>query len=481
MRVPRFGSALASRWRGEGGYRALLIIAAPLVLSTGSWSLQHFVDRMFLTWYSPEAVAASMPAGILNFTLVALFQGTAAYVNTFVAQYYGAGRPERIGPAMWQGIYVALAGGIVIVALLPLSEAFIRSFGHDPKVQEYELTYFRILSLGAVAPTLTHAVGSFLTGRGRTWPIMWATLLATGVNLVLDYAMIFGRWGFPEMGVAGAAIATVIAGLTGLLFQAVLVFNPAADRVYHTLRGWRPDLALLRRLLRYGLPSGVQFFIDMFGFSLFILLMGRLGTTSLAATNIAFNINTLAFMPMIGVGIAVSVLVGQALGKDRPDLAERSVYSAAHLTFLYMALLAALYVLVPGLFVAPFAARADAGNFSEIRHIAVMALRFVAVYSLFDSLNLVFSSALKGAGDTRYIMFVIAGASAFVLVLPAYVALVMLDANVFVGWAIASAYVVVMGLAFLARFLTGKWKAMRVIEPAVVEPVVAAERQAGGG
>jgi MATE family multidrug resistance protein len=198
--------------------------------------------------------------------------------------------------------------------------------------------------------------------------------------------------------------------------------------------------------------------------------MGRLGTIPLAATNIAFNIGMLAFMPMIGVGIAVSVLVGQAIGKERPDLAARGVYSAVHMTFVYMTAVAALYVLVPGLFLYPFAAQAEPESFAPIREIAVVALRFVAVFSLFDTLNIVFASALKGAGDTRYVMVVIIFASTLVLVIPTYVALVLLQGDVFVGWGIASAYIIAMGMAFLLRFLGGKWRSMRVIEMAAPRP-----------
>ena len=94
---------MGDRWRREGGYREVLKIASPLILSMGSWSIMHFVDRMFLTWYNREALAAALPAGVLNFAIGALFLGTAGYVNTFVAQYEGAERPERVGSAVWQG------------------------------------------------------------------------------------------------------------------------------------------------------------------------------------------------------------------------------------------------------------------------------------------------------------------------------------------------------------------------------------------
>ncbi len=457
---------LINRWRRESGYRQVLLVAIPLVLSTGSWSIQHFVDRMFLTWYSTEAVAASMPAGMLNFAIMSFFLGTAGYVNTFIAQYYGARRYERIGPAIWQGIYVALAGGVVLLALVPPAGAIFSFVGHDPEVQKLEVVYFRVLCLGAAPAIAATAMAGFFSGRGRAWPVMWVNVLATGANLVMDYALIFGHWGFPELGMRGAAIATVISQCFAFLAYLALLARQTHRRRYRTLGGWRLERPLFARLMRFGSPNGAQFFVDMAAFTAFILMMGRLGTTSLAATNIALNISTLAFMPMIGLGIAISVLVGQNLGRDRPDLAERAVYSGAHLTFLYMASVSALYVFAPGIFLAPFAAQADPESFASIRAIAVVVLRFVALFSLFDTLSIVFAAGIKGAGDTRYVMFMLVLVSLFVLVIPSYVALVLLHANIYVGWSIASAYIIVLGLAFLFRFLGGKWKSMRVIEKA---------------
>ena len=143
------GSAFKKRWHSEGGYRQFLVIAFPLILSTGALSVQHFVDRMFLSWYSPEAIAAAMPAGMLNFCVMSLFIGTAGYVNTFVAQYFGAGQTHRIGPAVWQGVYVSALGGLCIMLLAPFSEPIFRLVGHDVTIRQLEVEYFAILCLGA--------------------------------------------------------------------------------------------------------------------------------------------------------------------------------------------------------------------------------------------------------------------------------------------------------------------------------------------
>jgi MATE family multidrug resistance protein len=467
------------RWNRENGYRQTLTIAIPLVLSMGSVAIMLFVDRMFLTWHSAESVAASMPAGMLNFALMTLFLGTAGYTSTFVAQYKGAGQDQRIGPTVWQGIYIALIGGGILLALVPFAGIFFRFVGHEAAILEDEIVYFRLLCLGATPFIASAAVAGFFSGRGRTWPVMWVNVLATAINAVTDYALIFGNWGFPELGIKGAAIATNISASTQFLVYLALLSRSEYKLQYRSLAGCRFERALFARLVRYGLPNGVQFFIDMIGFTVFILFMGRLGTTPLAAINVAMNLNVLGFLPMIGVGIAVSVQVGQSLGRDRIDLAERSVHSGGHIAFIYMATAAALYWFAPGLLLKPFEAQADAQSFADIRPIAVTALRFIAIFSLFDTLNIVVSSALKGAGDTRYIMFMALLLSSVALVIPSYIAMVLLDADIAVGWSILTAYIIILGFAFLFRYRTGKWKSMRVIEEGVSTPTPASVKKAG--
>jgi MATE family multidrug resistance protein len=455
---------LKERWSGQGGVREVLVLAFPLVLSTGSWSIQHFVDRMFLSWYSPETIAAAMPSGILNFAIMSLFIGTASYVSTFVAQYSGADMQHRIGPALWQGIYFSLIGGIFMLGFIPLARPIFDSVGHEQAIKVNEIIFFQYLCLGGFPVIASSVLSGFFTGLGRSWPVMWVNVLSTGVTLVLDYAMIFGNWGFPEMGMKGAAIATVISGFFSLAAYIVLMARSSYNRDFKIFSGWRPDVELFRRLIKFGLPSGVQFSLDMAGFTAFVLILGRLGKVNLAATNIAFNINTLAFMPMIGFGIAVSVLVGRYLGKGRPDIASRSTYSGFFMTFIYMATIALLYVAVPEIFTAPFAARSDAALFPEIKRLTEILLRFVALYSIFDTMNIIFASALKGAGDTKFVMYMIVLVSAFVLVVPTYVLIMMLGYGVMAAWSVATVYVILLGFMFLLRFLQGSWKSMRVIE-----------------
>lgn len=474
-------SRFRTRWHAEGGYAEVLRIGIPLIITTGTWSVQHFIDRMFLSWHSPEEIAAAMPAGMLSFAAACIFIGTASYIGTFVAQYYGAGQHDRCGPALWQGIYIALIGGLLQMGLIPFAGGIFDAIGHAPEIRECERIYFAILCLGGLPSIASSALAAFFSGLGRTRPVMWVNVAVTAANLFLDWLLIFGKGGFPEMGIAGAGIATVCSFVFSVLIYGVLIAEPRLVSRYNTLGGWRFDRALFGRLVRFGFPNGLHFFIEIAGFTVLILLIGRLGTSALAASNIAFNINTLAFMPMIGIGIALSVIVGQRLGEDRPEAAEYAAYSSFHLTFVYMASVALLYVAWPELFISPFEAQADPAQFADIRQLTVVLLRFVAFYSVFDTLNIVFASAIKGAGDTHFVMIVELLISVCLLIVPGYMAVEVFATGIYGAWVCAAIYIAALGVVFYMRFLGGKWKTMRVIgeEAAAAVPLTFPEAPTG--
>ena len=457
------------RWEGPGGVRELLAIAYPLVLSQMSLTVQVFVDRLFLTWYSTEAVAAAVTGLLVTWSVVGLCINTGEYVTTFIAQYYGAGRHRRIGAALWQGIYFSLLAGTCVAALSPLAGPLFALAGHAAPLREYEAAYSRILLLGAAPIVLMATLPSFYAGRGRTLPILLVQLLATALNAVLCYLWIFGRGGFPRGGVRGAALATVTSQAIGAAVYLGLVLRRSHRERFGTLASWRPEPALFARLLRYGLPAGLQFSIEIMAFAVFMVIVGRLGTPPLAATGIAFNLNMIVFMPFLGTGIAVSSLVGRYLGAGQPENAERSVWSAFRLGLVYLGVGSALYLLAPRLLLAPYAAGGDPAAFAEVGRYSVVLLRFVAVYSLFDMMSVIFAAALKGAGDTTYPLVVTLVLAWGVMVIPTYVLCTHLGGGVYAAWTTASAYIFLVGLLMLRRFRRGGWKSLRVIEEPMPE------------
>ncbi len=456
--------AIQHRWAEESGYREVLVISIPLILSTGAWSILLFFDRMFLAWYSPAAIAAAMPAGMTSFAMLCFFIGTAAYVNTFVAQYYGAEEEHNIGAIVWQGIYFSLLSLIVIIPAYFLANNFFELVGHAPEVQEQETLYFKILMYSSMFMVLNNALGSFFSGLGKTLVVMWVSVIITIINITLDYVLIFGNFGFPEMGIRGAATASNIAVIAGSLLYLYLIFQKKYRKRFNLLSSRKFDRPLFNRLIYFGSPNGLRLFIDMSAFTAFLMFVGTLGTLEGVVTNIAFNIEALAFLPMVGMMIGVAVIVGQRLGENKPQLAEKAAWSAIHLALAFFGLLAVLYLIVPKVFIYPFTLHGGLTELDQGIETIVILLRFVAFFCLFDAIFLVFLGALEGAGDTRFIMKMSIVISIFLLVVPCYVYIRFYEATLLGLWWIITINVVIYCAVFYWRFKSGPWKSMRVIE-----------------
>lgn len=461
-------------WRRPGGLRETLSIALPLIASTVSWTIMIFTDRVFLAWYSPEAVAAALPAGNIAFTLICFPLGIASYVNTFVAQYYGANRPQRIGPAVWQALFIGLITAPLAMLTIPLAPRIFAAMGHAPEVAQYEVEYYQAVCGGESTLVLVAALSAFFTGRGRTRTVMIVDSSAAALNVLLDYLWIFGHAGFPECGPAGAAWATTVATWLRLATYLALWWRPQLRRAYHTLSGWRFDRELFGRLLWYGFPNGVQYVFEMSAFTVFLVLVGRMGKQELAASNLSFNLNSFAFMPILGIGLAASTLVGQHLGENRSKLAERSTWSAFILGGGLMALVASLYLLVPDWLLYAYSLNGNQREFAELQSLAAVLLRFVAFYCFFDAMNIIFSGALKGAGDTFFVL-VITLVVSLTVGTAIWVGVTWFDFGLFWCWTVVSAWVFLLGVIYFLRFLYGPWRTMRVIEkPREAELVEAA-------
>jgi MATE family multidrug resistance protein len=456
---------MLKRWRNKNGYRDVLSVSLPLVASMGSITLMQFTDRVFLGRYSVEAISACIPAGIASFTAISFFMGAANYTNAFVSQYTGAGARRRVGASLWQGIYFSLMSAVIVAILYFLSDPIFDFIGHPVRVRALEKVYFEILVLGSGLMILGPTMSTFYTGRGKTWTTMLVHMTGAAVNIPLDYCLINGIGPFPRMGIVGAGIATVIAyGVTVVVFS-ILIFGRKNRLVFGTWSERAFDKELFSRLLRYGVPSGFQFFLEISGFTFFIQMVGRLGTLEMAASNIVLAIESLAFMPMVGFHIGTATLVGQAIGREKPEDGVYATTSSLHITLSYMLFISVLFVFSPDPLLNLFKADAYTGlQYNEIHNLGVTLLRFLLVFCLFDALNLIFSGAIKGAGDTRFIMWTIGALSLCVMIIPTYLVVEVFGKGIYTVWTLAALYACSLGTAFMLRYRQGKWKSMKVIE-----------------
>jgi MATE family multidrug resistance protein len=461
--------AWQQRWAEPSGGRELARLALPLILSNSVWTFQITLDRILLSRQGEHAVGAAMAGVLLFWTPMTLLQNTANYATTFVAQYIGAGRPQRVGPIIWQSCYFSLIGGALFLGLWPLADWLVALGGHSEALQAQEAIYFRCLCFAGFPTLLTAAASSFFAGLGRSWTVLAINLAGLAVNGVLSYGWIFGAWGFPAWGIAGAGWATVWGTSTSAVLAVALMLRSADRAEFQTLSGWRFDAGLFGRLMRFGLPSGIQGALDTLAFTVFLFLVGRLGDVELDASSIAFTLNLVAFLPALGLGQAVAILVGQRLGQDRPDLAERSTWSGLALAWAFMTAMAVLYVLAPRSLLALFHGQDDSPLNEQVGELVPILLRFVAVYSIFDSMNVVFAFALRGAGDTHFVSVASMVLAWPLMVVPTWLAW-QYQWGLHAAWSFATSYIIALALTYCWRFCRGPWRSMRVIE--TVQPEI---------
>ena len=300
---------------------------------------------------------------------------------------------------------------------------------------------------------------------------MLVNLAMVSLNVVLDYAMIFGWGPIPSMGIRGAGWATLITLTFGMCCYLVLLSRKRERVEFQFWSSRRFDGDLIRRMLKYGLPNGLQMLGDALAFMMFLMIVGRLGKTELAATNLAFNLNMLVFIPMLGMGTAVTILVGQRIGEGRAHLAARSTWLSLAVSCGWTLLFAIGYLTLPDLILEPFRAKADPEEFARLEPVVKSLLIFIAVYSLFDALMVVFGSAIRAAGDTRFSLLMTLSSGWFVMVLP--VAVMEMTGNLTLRrcWYACSTHIMFLGILFLLRFLYGPWRSMKVIEDDLIPKV----------
>jgi MATE family multidrug resistance protein len=457
----------------------LLQTAWPLMLSTGLFSITLFIDRLFLFQYSDAAAAAAMSAGTLFWSVTCMPVGICGYTSTFVAQYLGVRRLDKALHVVWQGCLLAIALMPLLIALGLYSYWLFRAFGHAEGLAKYEYDFFLGLVPGACATILASALVGLFAGGGRAIVLLYCDGLATLTNVVLDYALIFGNLGAPELGVQGAALASSISLILKcvllVVFAVVFIrrgkFGPwPSESIVHARASsvLTFDRPLMQRLLHYGWPAGVSVVAEAWSFAIIMMIVGNLGEQAAAATTLALGVNVLAFIPLIGLGIAVGVLVGKYLVQQQVDRAHRVIQAALIIGIAYSSVFAVLYGLFPDYVMNIYAIGNDPERFEAIRPQLKPLLYFIAAYCVFDAFQVIFAGVLKGAGDTMMVLLGHAVAGIGTVGLAVLGHLLLGWDGLYYWWCVISIWVIVLAIFFTTRYLQGGWKQKRVIEPDLI-------------
>jgi MATE family multidrug resistance protein len=445
--------------------RTLLALAMPMVLARATQSAITFADAVQVKHLGSGALAATATGGLNVMGFVILPMGIVFIVQSFAAQLAGRGDRAATRRFAWYGLAIAAASAVASVAAIPALAPLLGLTGYSAGVQHEMARYMaiRLLSVGAVVGV--EALGNWYGGLGNTWMQMVAGIVTMVTAVVLNWILINGELGAPALGVAGAAWASTIASWLGFAVIALAFARgwggaPAAEG---GPLAWRE----LRRVVRFGLPNGLNWFLEFAAFQLFINgVLASLGDDTVAALNAVLAVNSMSFMPAFGMASAGAILAGQAIGRGARGDVWPQVKVTLTCTMVWMGAIGLVDVAAPHAVLSLFDEPGKSGRLVEI---GTGMLAVSAAWQLFDAMNMTFAETLRAAGDTTWT------AAARLLVAwgvftPAAFAVV----KWWHGGAIGAMVCLVVYLALLAallawRFRTGAWKRIELIEPKLVD------------
>ncbi|MCZ6874584.1 MAG: MATE family efflux transporter [bacterium] len=438
-------------------YREVVVLAYPVVLSMLSHTLMTAVDIALLGHFGTIEQGAVGLANAFLWLFIATCNCSGAGVNIFVAQYLGAQRYQACGSITWQGLYMSLVAWLPMLLGAAYADALVRLNAPSPELVSPAALYMRIRLLGGLPILLNFVLLSFFRGIGDTRTPLLVAFAAQCLNGLLDVLLIFGLAGFPRLGIAGSAIATVSATGASTLLYLGLFWRRAQRQGLLSKRWLACDLKACRRLFNVSWPVGLQGAVELGAWALFTTLVARLGSTEMAAHAIATQIMALSYMSGYGISIAAATLVGQYIGAQQIAQARQSMNASLVIIVLYMGALGLVFYL----------GRYPLGAFftqaPEVVRLTAHLLVYVALFQVFDGISLVSTGVLRGAGDTRWPLYAGLLLNWALFVPLASVVMFALQGGVEGGWAVALCYVIVLSLVMLARVLAGQWQKLQLI------------------
>ena len=381
--------------------RATLRLACPVVAAQLAHISMGFVDTVMVGRLGPEALAGVALGNTIFFFFAIMGMGMVRAVGPMVSQAVGAKEALAVGRSVRQGLWLATGLGLVILLTLSNVEPVLRWTGQEPVAIDGATRYLDAIRWGILPFLGFAALRSFVEGLSRPLPVTIIAFIGVAVNIGANEVLMFGRWGLPALGLAGTGWASTIvfSAMFGLLALLVHRTAPFAEHgVFTHIR--TPDRTYLRELVRIGAPMGGSRGIESSLFMLTTVMMGTLGTTALAAHQVAIQCAAFAFMVPLGIGMAGTVRVGQAAGARDEAGARRAGGVAMGLATFFMVGTAILFWTLPRPLVGLYLDLSDPENAAVIA-LAVQLLGVAAVFQLFDGLQVAAHGALQGLKDTR--------------------------------------------------------------------------------
>lgn len=434
--------------------KELLTLAYPMVISQGAFALMIFTDRYFMSLVSPTHMGASLGGGVASFFCMSLFIGVLSYGNALTAQYFGRQQFDKCSRVVTQGLLLTLIFAPLLVAIGYLSLGSFAFMGHAPEQVVLEKQYFIILIWGASFSLAKTCIASYFSGIGRTRIIMIADMVGVAINIPLTWVLIFGYGDVPALGIEGAAYATIISTFISLLIFCYFYLERNHATRFMVMQSFRLDRGILRRFVRLGFPSGIEMFLNVAAFNLFLLMFQSYGIAESASAAIVFNWDIVSYVPMIGLNVAIISLIGRYIGAGDTTLMNQVIRISFTLGLGYSSVLALVFYLGREPLVAIFLAASSSGDIQTLASFMMIGL---ATYVMADAIILIAGGVLRGAGDTRWLMW----ASVLIhwlMLLVQYFVIKVWELGPKVSWVVFVAMILMTAIMYLLRLASSRWR-----------------------
>ncbi|SEN84001.1 multidrug resistance protein, MATE family [Loktanella fryxellensis] len=396
-------------------FKAALVLGVPLMLSNLAQFMIHVTDTLMLGWYDVTALAAATLASSLYFVMFILGAGFAQAVTPLVAAAAERGDVTTARRATRMAVWLSVIYGAVISLPFFVAEPILLAIGQTPAVASAGADYLWIVILGLIPALIVMVLKAFLVALEMTRMILWSTIAAAVLNVGLNYVLIFGNFGAPELGIQGAAIASVTVQVLTVIVVLAYILRRLPQ--YQLLRNpWRPDPSVMARVFTLGLPIGLTSLAEGGLFTASAIMMGWIGEIPLAAHGIALQLASLTFMVHIALSQAATVRAGRAVGRRDEVGLRRGGVAATAMSGVFVAITIVVFLAFPEPLIALFI-DADAAARTEIMLIGTQLLALAALFQLVDAAQVMALGLLRGVQDTAVPM-VIAAISYWVIAVP---------------------------------------------------------------
>ncbi len=438
----------------ETSLKYMLKLAGPMIVTTLSFTLMQFVDRFMVSRLGTEALAAILPAGFVSFVPASFAIGVIASVTTFVSQSFGRGEKRNCSNYCWQGFFMGLGYSAIVAAImLPGAPLIFKMMGHEPAVANMEVIYLRIMLYTQFLAVFAWCSSQFFMGIHRPIITMYAALCGQVVNVAANYVLIFGKFGFPAMGIAGAGWGTFIGMVVGAGIRMAVFLSGDINSNFECRRTMNIDFGKMKDLLKVGLPAGFELMVNVafWGVILFWLI-GKFGKEAMAATSVALAWTNISVMPVVGLAGALTAAVGKSIGKGRKDTAIKQTSVCVRIGLVYMGLVGICF----------FVFRNELMRFwssdEKVIETGVNILICAAIYQVFHAARITYSGALRGAGDTIWLAAASALGAVLILGLGGVLIIQFAPGLGSIGpWIATTLSIISVGLANRWRFKSNRW------------------------